>query len=268
MTQDGLDARHDESGAVYLTLSRPEKRNAVDDVLVRALSERLTALAAEAEAGDANIRCVILQGAGESFCAGGDLAWMRRLAEADLAANRADAEALGNLLATLAAMPVPTVALVQGAAIGAGLGLVAACDIAVAADGTRFAMPEARLGLVPGVIAPVVADAIGLRAARYYSLTGARFDAETALQLGLVQRVTPAEDLAAAGEALRDSLQVGAPGAHAETKAQFAWLRDADSGRAAAIRDGAGRLAARRASAEGREGMSAFLEKRNPVWRR
>jgi methylglutaconyl-CoA hydratase len=169
------------------------------------------------------------------------------------------------MLHRLDSLPKPTIALVQGAAMGGGVGLVAACDIAIAAEDAQFAFSEARLGLTPATISPYVIAAIGSRAARRYFLTAERFDARQALGLGLVSAVMPAADLAAEANKLADLLRQNGPGAMAEAKRLIADVtgRPID----AALRsETAGRIACQRASAEGREGVAAFVEKRKPNW--
>jgi methylglutaconyl-CoA hydratase len=247
-------------GRATLWLNRPERHNAFDDGLIAELSAALAALAA-----DSAIRVLLLAGRGKSFSAGADLAWMKRMAGNTAAENVADAQKMAEMLHRLDSLPKPTVALVQGAAMGGGVGLVAACDIAIATEDAQFAFSEARLGLTPATISPYVIAAIGPRAARRYFLTAERFDARRALGLGLVSAVVPAADLAAAANKLADILCQNSPGAMAEAKRLIADVtgRPID----AALRyETAGRIARQRASAEGREGVAAFLEKRKPNW--
>ena len=243
-----------------LWLNRPELHNAFDDRLIGETTEALDALARDPAA-----RVVLLAGKGKSFSAGADLAWMRRMAGYSEAENEADAGALAGLLHRLDSLPKPTVALVQGAAIGGGVGLVAACDMAIAAEGAEFALSEVRLGLIPAVISPYVVAAIGPRAARRYALTAERFDAARAAALGLVDKVVPADSLLAEGAALAAVLARNGPEAMADAKALIAHVagRPIDAGLRA---ETARRIARRRASAEGREGVAAFLEKRKPGW--
>jgi len=247
-------------GRATLWLNRPERHNAFDDGLIAELSAALAALAA-----DSAIRVLLLAGRGKSFSAGADLAWMKHMAGNTAAENEADAQKMAEMLHRLDSLPKPTVALVQGAAMGGGVGLVAACDIAIATEDAQFAFSEARLGLTPATISPYVIAAIGPRAARRYFLTAERFDARRALGLGLVSAVVPAAALAAAANKLADILCQNSPGAMAEAKRLIADVtgRPID----AALRyETAGRIARQRASAEGREGVAAFLEKRKPNW--
>jgi len=249
-----------ERGVARLTLDRPERHNAFDDEILAALDAALGELAA-----DRSVRVVVLAATGKSFCAGADLGWMRRHAEASEAENLRDAEALAATLRRLAQMPQPTLARVQGAAYGGGVGLVAACDLAVAAEDAHFRLSEVRLGLIPAVIAPLVCAAIGPRAARRYMLTAERFDATAALALGLVHELAPAGGLEGALERLVGELLEGGPEALAAAKRLVA----AVAGRpldAALGGETARLIAERRASPEGREGMSAFLDKRPPAW--
>jgi methylglutaconyl-CoA hydratase len=251
----------ERSGAkATLWLNRPDRHNAFDDALIAELSAALSALAA-----DSAIRIVLLAGRGKSFSAGADLAWMKRMAGYTAAENEADAQKMAEMLHRLDSLPQPTIALVQGAAMGGGVGLVAACDIAIAADNAQFAFSEARLGLTPATISPYVVAAIGPRAARRYFLTGERFDAQQALQLGLVSAVVAEAELAAEATKLADILCRNSSSAMAEAKRLIADVtgRPID----AALRaETAGRIARQRASAEGREGVAAFLEKRKPGW--
>jgi methylglutaconyl-CoA hydratase len=249
----------DARGVVTLTLDRPERRNAFDDRLIAALARTLAMLAAEP-----GVRALVLTGAGTAFSAGADLDWMRRAADYGEAENLADARALEAMLASLDAFPRPTVARVNGAAIGGGVGLVAACDIAVAAEGAVFAMSEVRLGLLPAVVAPFVGRAVGERACRRLFLTAERFDAAEACRLGLVHEVVAETALDGAVAAVLGQLLEGGPEARAATKALLRALRDL-TGDAVAERTTQA-IARARASAEGREGVRAFLEKRRPAW--
>jgi methylglutaconyl-CoA hydratase len=255
----GIEIERSDARAT-LWLNRPERHNAFDDALIAELSAALVELAA-----DSAIRAVLLAGRGKSFSAGADLAWMKRMAGYTAAENEADALKMAQMLNRLDSFPKPTIALVQGAAMGGGVGLVAACDIAIAAEDAQFAFSEARLGLTPATISPYVIAAIGPRAARRYFLTAERFGARQALHLGLVSAVVPAADLAGEANKLADILCKNSPGAMAEAKRLIADVtgRPID----AALRsETAGRIARQRASVEGREGVAAFLEKRKPSW--
>jgi methylglutaconyl-CoA hydratase len=243
-----------QGGVARVRLSRPEVRNAFDDVLAKALREAFDALSR-----DEGVRAVVLEGEGLAFCAGGDLAWMRRKGEAPIEENVADARALAATYASIARCTKPVVARVHGAALGGGAGLVAASDLAVAAEDTVFAFPEVRVGIVPAAVSPYVVRKIGWSQARRLFLTGERFDAPEALGIGLVHVVAPASDLDEALGRVLDDLGKGAPSALALVKRLL-------QGR---ILDLTGRaLADARASVEGKEGLSAFLEKRPPAWTR
>jgi methylglutaconyl-CoA hydratase len=243
-----------------VTLARPDVHNAFNETLIADLAAALRALDA-----DSAVRAVVLAGSGRSFCAGADLNWMKRMAGYGHAENVADAMALAAMLHTLATLAKPTIARVHGAAFGGGVGLVAACDIALAAHGATFSLSEARLGLIPATISPYVIEAIGARAARRYFLTAERFDAAEALRIGLVHETVAADALDARIAALLDALRAAGPQAQAAAKALIRAVahRPID---AAVIADTAERIASARASAEGREGVAAFLGKRRPAW--
>lgn len=245
-------------GIATVTLNRPERHNAFDEELIEALIGVLQQVET-----DPIVRTLVLRANGKSFSAGADLDWMRRMAGYDEAENLADAKRLALLLQTLNFMPKPTIAAVQGAALGGGVGLVAACDIALAAPAALFGLTEVRIGLIPAVISPYVVQAIGERAARRYFLTGERFDAATAHTLGLVTEVV--EDLPAAVARFTESLRAGAPEAQAAAKKV---IRRVGRGpiNSAMIDDTAERIARMRAHPEAREGIAAFFEKRKPNW--
>jgi len=244
-----------------VTLNRADRHNAFDDALIAELTEALHAL--EAEDG---IRVVILAAAGRSFSAGADLNWMKRMAAYSMEDNRRDALALGALMRTLAQLSKPTIARVQGAAYGGGVGLVACCDIAVATQDATFSFSEVKLGLIPAVISPYAIAAIGERAARRYFLTGERFEAAEAWRLGLVHELCrDADDMDEKIGAIVDALLACGPVAQREAKD----LVRAVAGRpvtAELIGDTAERIARLRSSPEGREGVGAFLEKRRAAW--
>ena len=253
-----LDRRPD--GVATLTLDRPARRNAFDDALIAELAQALDKLAAEP-----GLRALVLTGAGAAFSAGADLDWMRRAADFAPAENLADARALEAMLAALDGFPRPTIARVNGPAIGGGVGLVAAADIAIASEAAVFAMSEVRLGLIPAVVAPFVRRAVGERACRRLFLTAERFDAGTAERLGLVHEVVAEGALDEAVDAMLARVLAGGPEALAASKALLIGLRQAGTDESADRTTRA--IAERRASAEGREGVRAFLEKRRPSWR-
>lgn len=242
-----------------ITLDRPQIHNAFDEHLIAELTGTLQRLG-----DDATVRAVVLTGAGKSFSAGADLDWMRRMADYDEAQNLADARALALLLHTLDELPKPTVAMVNGAALGGGTGLVAACDIAVAAETATFGTTEVRLGLIPAVISPYVVRAIGPRQARRWFLTGERIPAAEAQRIGLVHEVTTPAELEAKVGQIVEAVLAGAPAAVAEAKALVRStqpMTDPDVGPMTSRA-----IAARRATPEAREGVRAFLEKRKPSW--
>lgn len=241
-------------------LTNPDKHNAFDDELIRGLTGAFLLLG-----GSEDVRVVVLESEGKSFSAGADLNWMKRMAGYDYAENKADAMALAKLLNVINYLPKPTVALVQGAAFGGGVGLVAACDIAIGTERALFSLSEVKLGLIPGVISPYVVDAIGQRAARRYFQTAERFSAAEAHRLGLLHEVVADEAaLEEAGARVIDALLTVGPKATAEAKdLVFAVDRPLTED---VIEDTAERIARVRASDEGKEGVGAFLEKRKPAW--
>jgi methylglutaconyl-CoA hydratase len=257
-----LEIVRDARGVVTLWLARPEVHNALDEPLIAALTATLADLAA-----DASVRVLVIAARGRSFCAGADLGWMQRAATASSDENLRDAERLAELFERLDGFPRATVATIQGAAFGGGVGLVASCDIAIATERASFALSEVRLGLVPGVISPYVVAAIGIRAARWLAVSGTRIDAASALRLGLLQRVVA--DEAALTHAVNetvDELLAGAPEAQAASKRLLAAVAANPSGPVRRALTTVA-IAEARASQAGREGVSAFLAKRAPEWR-
>jgi methylglutaconyl-CoA hydratase len=239
----------ERAGSVLrITLARPESRNAFDAALIAELRD------AFADIGDA--RAVVLAGEGESFCAGADVEWMRSSAELSYEENVQDARRLRLMLETIDGCPAPVVVRVHGHALGGGAGLVACADIAVAAEGTEFAFSEVKLGIVPSVISPFALAKIGPSAARRYFVTGERFDAETAFRIGLVHEV--ADDPDSAVEKLVGELLTAGPEAARHAKRL---VLDRPDGLATERR-----IAERRTSEEGQEGLRAFLDKRKPSW--
>jgi len=246
----------DARGVTTLTLNRPEQRNALDGALIETLLERLEALRLDTET-----RVVVLTGAGHVFCAGADLQWMRDLADADEATNVAGARLIGDLMRALSTLPQVTIARVQGSAFGGGLGIIAACDIAIAVGDAQMAFSEVRLGLSPATIGPVVVSAIGLRAARRLFLTAERIQALEAMRLGLVHEVVNVDGLDSAVARTVDMLLAAGPEALRASKRILTEIgRDGDPEILAAA------LACLRASDEGHEGLAAFFEKRRPAW--
>ena len=248
-------------GLAVITLNRPQIHNAFNAPMVARLSDILDELK-----GADGVKVVLLDGAGENFSAGADLEWMRAAADYTHHDNLQDARALAHMLYNLTSLPQPTIALIDGAARGGGVGLAAACDIAIATRGATFAFTETRLGLIPATISPFVIAAIGPRAARRYFMTAESFDAAEARRIGLVHKVVEnKEALAAESELLVDEILRNGPGAvraakdlvNAVTKG-----RDAES----VLETVAQRIADRRGTDEAKEGMAAFLDKRKPSW--
>ncbi|HEY6134905.1 MAG TPA: enoyl-CoA hydratase/isomerase family protein [Rubrivivax sp.] len=242
-------------------LNRPDVRNAFNDGVIAELTAAFQTLGAEP-----HLRVIVLGGRGKAFCAGADLSWMRAMAGFDWAQNRADAQALAEMLWTVYSCPLPVVGRIHGDCYAGGLGLAAVCDVLVAAESVHFCLSEARLGLLPATIAPYVVKALGEQASRRYFTTAERFDAARAKTLGFVHEVVPAEELDATVAAIVATLVANGPAA---VKACKRLVQDV-AGRPidAALRDEtARRIADIRASAEGREGVQAFLNKREPGWR-
>lgn len=248
------------NGLATVTLNRPGVHNAFDDELISRLSGELERLE-----NDPSVGVVVLAAEGKSFCAGADLNWMKRMADFTEAENLADAETVARLMNCLHGLSKPTIARVQGAAFGGGVGLVACCDIAIASDAALFSLSEVKLGLVPAMISPYVVAAIGERQARRYMLSAERFDAADAMRIGLVHAVVAAADLDQAVADMAGALLANGPAAMAEVKDLIASIagRPIDSG---LIRETAATIARLRVSDEGREGVAAFLEKRKPDW--
>ncbi|MDR3437730.1 enoyl-CoA hydratase-related protein [Telmatospirillum sp.] len=249
-----------DDGAAFVTLARALVHNAIDDVMIAELTAVLVRLDATAA-----VRMVVLAAEGKSFSAGADLGWMKRMAGYGMAENLADAQSLADLMKVLNGLSKPTIARVQGAAYGGGVGLIACCDIAVASETAVFSLSEVRLGLIPAVISPYVIAAMGARAARRWFLTAERFDAAEARRQGLVHQVVAAERLDDAVEALLAGLRQGAPGAQAAAKDLIGAVANQPVSELL-IADTARRIALLRVADEGREGISAFLEKRAPSW--
>ncbi len=250
----------DSRGIATVTMNRPAVHNAFDDALIGELDRAFRALAA-----DDAVRVVVLASEGKSFSAGADLNWMKRMAGYSDAENYADALGLARMLDAIDCCPKPVIAAVQGAALGGGVGLVAACDIAVAAEEAKFGLTEVRLGIIPAVISPHVIAAIGRRASRRYMLTGERFGAAEALRLGLVHEVVAGAELGAATQGIAEHLLKAGPEALAACKTLIRTVGDMPLGEEVAAYT-ARQIADRRASDEGREGIGAFLEKRKPRW--
>ena len=247
-------------GVVFVTINRPEKKNAFDAATIAALHEAFETLH-----GADHVRAMFIRGAGGTFSAGADLQWMADAAGWSESDNRDDAMGLARMLKALHDIPALTVAVVEGAAMGGGAGIVAACDMAVAVEGTRFAFSEVKLGLIPATIAPYVIEAVGARKARQLFLSANTFDADYAAHAGLIDMVLPEGMVNEFISMLTDSLSVNAPGAMGEAKRL---VHDVAGHRIdhGLLEDTAKRIARARVSEEGQEGVRAFLEKRKPRW--
>ena len=247
-------------GVVFVTINRPHKKNAFDAAVIAALHEAFETLH-----GADRVRAVFIRGAGGNFSAGADLNWMRDAAGWSESDNRDDALGLARMLKALHDVPALTVAVVEGNAMGGGAGIVAACDMAVAVDGARFAFSEVKLGLIPATIAPYVIEAVGARRARQLFLTANIFDADYAAHAGLIDLVLPEGSVDEFISMLTDSLTTCAPGAMGEAKR----LVNDVAGEAIdhrLLEETAKRIARARVSEEGQEGVRAFLDKRAPSW--
>jgi len=241
-------------------MNRPELHNAFDEVLIAELTAACVALDA-----DADIRVVVLAGRGKSFSAGADLNWMKRAANNGLDDNLNDARALAKMLRVLAEMKKPTIARVQGAALGGGMGLAAACDIAVASTRAVFATSEVKFGIIPSAISPYVLRAIGGRQAYRYFQSAERIDAARAREIGLVNEAVAPEELDAKVQEIVDALLLGGPLAQAAAKDLIRAV-DGQMVNETLVEDTAHRIAHLRATPEAREGIAAFLDKRQPNW--
>ncbi|WP_295197573.1 enoyl-CoA hydratase-related protein [uncultured Brevundimonas sp.] len=247
-------------GVVFVTINRPAKKNAFDAATIAALHEAFETLH-----GADRVRAVFIRGAGGTFSAGADLNWMRDAAGWSESDNRDDAMGLAKMLKALHDIPALTVAVVEGNAMGGGAGIVAACDMAVAVEGARFAFSEVKLGLIPATIAPYVIEAVGARRARQLFLTANAFDADYAAHAGLIDLVLPERSVDEFISMLSDSLTNNAPGAMGEAKRLVNDIahHKIDNG---LMDETAKRIARARVSDEGREGVAAFLEKRKASW--
>lgn len=245
-----------------VTMNRPEVRNAFNDEVIAELSEAFTRLGE-----DASVRAVVLAAEGPAFCAGADLNWMRRMADYTREENLADAAQLAFMLRTLYECPKPTIARVQGDVYAGGMGLVAACDIAVSVDTAHYCLSEVRLGLIPATISPYVIRAMGPRAAHRWFLTAERFSAAEAHRIGFVHEVVAADALDAKVAELLKALTGASPNAVRECKKLVQDVAGRDITRLLIERTVEG-IADIRASDEGKEGVQSFLQKRKPSWLR
>ena len=249
-----------QNGVHTITLSRPDVRNAFNDEVIAELKNAFTAAAQ-----DAAVRCVVLAAEGPAFCAGADLNWMRRMADYTHAENLADAGELAAMLNAIYTCPKPTIARVQGDVFAGGVGLVAACDMAVSVDSATYCLSEVKLGLIPATISPYVIRAMGARAAHRYFLTAERFSAIEAHRIGLVHEVVTADALDAKVAELTNALVSASPNAVRACKRLVQDVAEREI-TAALIRQTVEGIADIRASSEGKEGVQSFLQKRKPHW--
>ena len=246
-------------GVVHVTLNRPDVRNAFNEELIAAL----TAWATSVKAGP-DTRAAVLAGAGRSFCAGADLTWMSKMIAYSHDENVRDARAMATMFEALDRVPIPLIGRVHGAALGGGAGLAAVCDIVVAAEDSAFGFTEVKLGILPAVISPYVIAKTGVSAARELFLTGARFSAAHAKEIGLVHAIGAESDLDRMIARYVNEVQTAGPHAVASAKRLIAEVSRQD--RTGATEYGIDAIAVQRVSAEGQEGMRAFLDKRKPSW--
>jgi methylglutaconyl-CoA hydratase len=248
-----------EGKALRLTLNRPQVHNAFNAAMIQELT-----VAFDGAKKDSDVRLVVLTGAGESFCAGADLNWMREIIRYSYEQNLRESHELAELMHSIYELPKPTIARINGAVIGGGTGLFSVCDIVIASDRARFGLSEVKIGLVPAAIGPYVIRRVGESAARELFLTGERFDAQRALEIGLVNKVVPHEALDDKVEDVVRLLLSSGPEAIAKCKELLqrvpAMGLDEAKGYTAEM------IAGLRVSPEGQEGMAAFLEKRKPKW--
>lgn len=256
---NGCTLETNSRGISTLTLDRPEVHNAFDDKLISEIHECLNQLQT-----NGTTRVLVLRANGKSFSAGADLDWMRKSVNWSESENRADAEKLASMLQALNEFPAPTMALVQGATFGGGVGLVSCCDIVIASDKASFSLSEVKLGLIPATISPFVIDAIGARAARRYFLSAERFSAEQALAIGLVHEVVPHDQLDQQRDKVLETLLLGGPLAQQQAKQLIRDLPDMCSTQK--LKQTAQLIARTRVSDEAQEGLKAFFEKRPASW--
>jgi len=242
-----------------ITLNRPEVRNAIDEEVIRALTS-----AAGSAAEDGSIRVVVLAGTGKAFCAGADIGWMAKAIAYSRQENLSDAEDLARLMERLDTLPIPVIGRIQGSALGGGVGLAAICDIVVSADDAVFGLSEVKLGILPAVVAPYVLRKIGISAARELFLTGVRFDAARARDIGLVHELVPADALDAAVARQVADVLAASPAGIARAKALIREIAGVHPDDVIGLTTNA--IATQRVSEEGQEGLRAFLEKRKPSW--
>ena len=260
MNEQSVTTQIDERGVATITLNNPEKQNAFDDKIIADLTAAFEKVGSSKE-----IRVMILAASGKNFCAGGDLGWMKRMASYSYEENLEDAKALAAMLKTLNFLPIPTIARVQGAAFGGAVGLVSCCDMAVATDRASFSLSEVKIGLIPATISPYVIESIGRKAARRFFTTAERFSAQMAARIGLVSEVVVEEQLDNEINKLVEALLANSPAAIVAAKQLVFDVagREIDD---ELILFTSEQIAGIRVSSEGQEGLTAFLEKRKPLW--
>lgn len=249
-----------DQGCAIVTLNRPDIHNAFDEELIAQLKENFSNIAINPD-----VRLIVIAATGPTFCAGADLNWMKRMASHSYEKNMADGMALAEMLHTIASCPKPIIGKVQGPAYGGGVGIVSVCDIVIASEDTKFVFSEVTLGITPATISPYVVAAIGERQAHRYFLTAEIFDAWKALELGLVHQVVPPEKLIFAVDKLVDKMLRNSPAAMVAAKELIHNVAKKPIDQKL-LEDTARRIADIRATAEGKEGIEAFLEKRKPSW--
>jgi len=251
---------HIGNSVASVTLNRPAIRNAFNDEVIAELTQAFTELGARDD-----VRCIVLAAEGSAFCAGADLNWMRRMADYSREENLADAGKLAEMLRVIYECPKPTVARIQGDAIAGGMGLVAACDVAISVDTANFCLSEVKLGLIPATISPYVIRAMGARAAHRYFLTAERFSAQEALRIGFVHEVVSSDQLDAKVDEITLALVKNSPNAVKVCKKLLHEVAGQELSPALIAKTVEG-IADIRASAQGREGVASFLGQRKPSW--
>lgn len=248
-------------GVMRIEMARPEVLNAFDEAMIAEIDG-----AFERAGADPEVRCAVLSGEGRAFCAGADIGWMKRQGEASESANLEDARRFAAMLHRIASCPKPTIARIQGACMGGGVGLACACDFAIASESARFVVSEARFGILPAVISPYLIAAVGLRRARQLAISTLRIESSEALAFGLVSKVVAEAQLDDAVHALAREIHAAGPNAIAEIKTLYARLGNLASPEVRELT--AATIARVRGTPEAREGFDAFLEKRAPAWSR
>ena len=259
MTQEFITINRIENKIAMIYLNRPDKHNAMHGIMMTELLEALRGFRKNLP------RVLIIQGNGKNFCAGGDIAWMKKMSALSEEENKKDAELLADLLYELYTFPIPTMVLAQGVSLGGGLGLLAAADIVIAADDANFGFPEVKIGIVPFVVSPYVIAAIGKRNAHYYFLTGERFQSKEALRIGLIHKMAEPDRLLDTGMMIAKNIIQN--GSYALSRAKT-WIDEVANQviTPSLSHQTALELANIRKSPEAEEGLCSFLEKRKPKW--